>query len=394
MHPVRWLNHEVFVQSNVSGHARFGRVMNLKTVAIVASGLISGGVLATGSYWYASPYLAVNSIREAIQQKDGSRFNQYVDYPQLREDLKAYVVTSLTQAATEESLDDAEEGLAALGTALVIPIANTLIDSYLTSEVVKGLIEASEGDLPRAQKTSANPFSVPDLQAEIAKGKQQFEKQIDQMANVEMAYVGMNQFLVSGRLEPGVKIGFEMARQGLGDWKIAGLILPDYQQLQALALEDESVASDDLAVRPRPEGQDEFEDPSFETPETAEIETAEIETDDIALANAADQREPGPSLGVNAMPPDLSTCWFQMRRSGEEFTGFQCTVVSRVNANGNTVYDVIEPNGVKRAIVLWDDSSAEVFLRGQRYEGFWEVDAERDVRIQLPQGAMAFRRPR
>ena len=94
------------------------------------------------------------------------------------------------------------------------------------------------------------------------------------------------------------------------------------------------------------------------------------------------------------MPPDLSNCWFQMRRSGEEFTGFQCTVVSRVNANGNTVYDVIEPNGVKRAIVLWDDSSAEVFLRGQRYEGFWEVDAERDVRIQLPQGAMAFRRPR
>ena len=381
--------HSFCVQGNVNGHGRFGRKMNLKTVAIVASGLISGGVLATGSYWYASPYLAVNSIREAIQQKDGSRFNQYVDYPQLREDLKAYVVTSLTQAATEVSLDDAEEGLAALGTALVIPIANTLIDSYLTSEVVKGLIESSDGDAPRAQQTSSNPFSVPDIQAEIDKGKQQFEKQIDQMADVEMAYVGMNQFLVSGRLEPGVKIGFEMARQGLGDWKIAGLILPDYQQLQALALEDESVASDDLAVRPRQVGQDELEDPSFET-----SETAEIETDDIALANAADQREPGPSLGVNAMPPDLSTCWFQMRRSGEEFTGFQCTVVSRVNANGNTVYDVIEPNGVKRAIVLWDDSSAEVFLRGQRYEGFWEVDAERDVRIQLPQGAMAFRRPR
>ena len=381
--------HSFCVQGNVNGHGRFGRKMNLKTVAIVASGLISGGVLATGSYWYASPYLAVNSIREAIQQKDGSRFNQYVDYPQLREDLKAYVVTSLTQAATEESLDDAEEGLAALGTALVIPIANTLIDSYLTSEIVKGLIESSDGDAPRAQQTSSNPFSVPDIQAEIDKGKQQFEKQIEQMADVEMAYVGMNQFLVSGRLEPGVKIGFEMARQGLGDWKIAGLILPDYQQLQALALEDESVASDDLAVRPRQGGQDELEDPSFET-----SETAEIETDDIALANAADQREPGPSLGVNAMPPDLSTCWFQMRRSGEEFTGFQCTVVSRVNANGNTVYDVIEPNGVKRAIVLWDDSSAEVFLRGQRYEGFWEVDAERDVRIQLPQGAMAFRRPR
>ena len=82
-----------------------------------------------------------------------------------------------------------------------------------------------------------------------------------------------------------------------------------------------------------------------------------------------------------------------MRRGGEEFTGFQCTVSSRVNANGNLVYDVIEPSGVKRAIVLWDDSSVEVYLRGQRYEGFWEVNAERDVQIQLPQETIAFRRP-
>ena len=103
MHGVPRLNHGLFVRGKVCGPGRFGSEMNLKTVAIVASGLVSGGVLATGAYWYASPYLAVNSIREAIAQKDGSRFNQYVDYPQVREDLKAYVVTSLTQAATEES---------------------------------------------------------------------------------------------------------------------------------------------------------------------------------------------------------------------------------------------------------------------------------------------------
>ena len=392
MHGVPWLNHGLFVQGMVCGPARFGREMNLKTVAIVASGLVSGGVLATGAYWYASPNLAVNSIREAIAQKDGSRFNQYVDYPQVREDLKAYVVTSLTQAATEESLDDADEGLAALGTALVIPIANTLIDSYLTSEVVKGLIESSSSGAPKPQTTSANPFSVPDIQAEIAKGKEQFERQFEQMSGVEMAYLGMNQFMVSGRLEPGVKLGFEMTRQGLGNWKIAGLILPDVQQLQALALEDDALAEEELAIQPSPESRDgdrdEPQDPPFDT-----SETAEIESDGLALANAADQRRTGQSRGVNATSPDSSTCWFQMRRGGEEFTGFQCTVSSRVNANGNLVYDVIEPSGVKRAIVLWDDSSVEVFLRGQRYEGFWEVNAERDVQIQLPQGAMAFRRP-
>ena len=392
MHGVPWLNHGLFVQGMVCGSGRFGRDMNLKTVAIVASGLVSGGVLATGAYWYASPYLAVNSIREAIAQKDGSRFNQYVDYPQVREDLKAYVVTSLTQAATEESLDDPDGGLAALGTALVIPIANTLIDSYLTPEVVKGLVESSSSGAPKPQNTSANPFSVPDIQAEIAKGKEQFERRIEQMSGVEMAYVGMNQFLVSGRLEPGVKLGFEMTRQGLGNWTIAGLILPDVQQLQALALEDDALPEEELAIQPSPESldgdRDEPQDSPFDTSETAEIESA-----GLALANAADQRRTGQSRGVNAMSPDSSTCWFQMRRGGEEFTGFQCTISSRVNANGNLVYDVIEPSGVKRAIVLWDDSSVEVYLRGQRYEGFWEVNAERDVQIQLPQETIAFRRP-
>lgn len=55
-------------------------------------------------------------------------------------------------------------------------------------------------------------------------------------------------------------------------------------------------------------------------------------------------------------------------------------------------YDVIEPSGLKRAIVFWDDSSAEVFL-GQRYEGVWQIDQERDIEIQLPQGGIAFRLP-
>ena len=368
--------------------------MNLRTAAVVASGLISGGVLAAGAYWYASPYLAVNSIREAIAQKDGERLNQYVDYPQLRDDLKAYVVSSLRQAASDPSSGVGDDGLAALGTALVIPIANTLIDSYLTPEVVEGLIEssaASPAASPTASSsdTSANPFSIPDIQAEIAKGKQQVEKTINQMADVEMRYQGMNQFQVSGRVEPGIKLGFDMVRQGLGDWKIAGLILPNYQQLQALAAEDNAAGLDELAIRP----DQDLEGPTVDALDDQDQVRADAPNPDRSLANAANGPLAGQGRGVNAMAPDRSTCWFQMQRGSGDFTGLQCTVVSRVNANGNTVYDVIDPNGVKRAIVLWDDSSAEVFLRGQRYEGVWAIDPERDVQIQLPQGAMAFRRP-
>ena len=60
------------------------------------------------------------------------------------------------------------------------------------------------------------------------------------VADVKMEQYAMNNFLVCGRFEPGIKLGFEMSRQGIGNWKIAGLILPAYQHLQALAPQTDS----------------------------------------------------------------------------------------------------------------------------------------------------------
>ena len=75
--------------------------------------------------------------------------------------------------------------------------------------------------------------------------------------------------------------------------------------------------------------------------------------------NAA-RREQGRS--INSSPPDRSTCWFQMQRESMAFTGFECGVRSRAMPMVTLFYDVIEPSGLKRAIVFRDDSSAEVFF--------------------------------
>ena len=50
----------------------------------------------------------------------------------------------------------------------------------------------------------------------------------------------MNNSLVSGRFEHGIKFGFEMSRQGIGPWKISGLIFPADQQLQGLVSQNDS----------------------------------------------------------------------------------------------------------------------------------------------------------
>ena len=68
------------------------------------------------------------------------------------------------------------------------------------------------------------------------------------MSGVEMAYVGMNQFLVSGRLEPGVKLGVEMTRQGL----VAGIRFDPAGRSTAAspALEDDALPEEELAIQP------------------------------------------------------------------------------------------------------------------------------------------------
>ena len=99
-----------------------------------------------------------------------------------------------------------------------------------------------------------------------------------------------------------------------------------------------------------------------------------------SIANRADSRGAGGA-----------TCWFQMQQGAERLEGYRCTVNARKNANGHDVFDVIEPGGLARTVVLWNDKSAEVLLKGQRYEGRWSEDNEGDIRVDLEGGTFAFR---
>lgn len=82
-----------------------------------------------------------------------------------------------------------------------------------------------------------------------------------------------------------------------------------------------------------------------------------------------------------------------MQRGGP-LIGDRCSVTLRVNVNGDRVFDVIEPSGLKRSVVLWENDDVEVFLNEQRYTGSWLVDDEGDVRVSLAGGTFAFTPPR
>jgi len=85
-----------------------------------------------------------------------------------------------------------------------------------------------------------------------------------------------------------------------------------------------------------------------------------------------------------------STCWFQMETGGG-LIGNRCSVSQRINVNGDRVFDVVEPSGLTRSVVLWENKEAEVFLQGQRFTGNWSLDDDGDVRVRLPSGTFAFK---
>ncbi|MEB3352742.1 MAG: S1C family serine protease [Cyanobacteriota bacterium] len=100
--------------------------------------------------------------------------------------------------------------------------------------------------------------------------------------------------------------------------------------------------------------------------------------------------QPGPAQPDQANP---STCWFQLSEGASRLEGSRCRVSSRVNSNGHTVFDVVEPNGLTRTVVLWEGSRAEVLVKGQTYEGEWMEDEDGDIRVEVNGGVFAFSPP-
>lgn len=83
-------------------------------------------------------------------------------------------------------------------------------------------------------------------------------------------------------------------------------------------------------------------------------------------------------------------CAFQEVRGGPLVDHRGCKVNSRINANGHTVYDVVERDGYKRSVVLWQDSTAEVFASGNRYTGKWTDQGDQFL-VNINGGLFTFR---
>jgi len=171
--------------------------MRKSTLAAVAAVLL---LIVAGAGWYAfSPGWTVRAMVEAARAGDEARFSSYVDYPALRDDMKAELTSRLHEEAAKEGSPQAKAA-AAMGLALMGP----LVDRMVSPEAMNRAFTKIAAEAPAAGRGAKTGKSDEEGQPEIRRQ-------------------GLNRFIVAGKDMPDAGLVFE--RRGLS-WKLAGIDLP------------------------------------------------------------------------------------------------------------------------------------------------------------------------
>ena len=180
--------------------------MTNKSKLLIAILLVA---LAGGIFF--SPHFAVNAMKSAAEARDAAKFSGYVNYPALKESLKASFNAKL---ASEAMKDKGGQPNAALGAALAAAIINPMIDALVTPE---SLAVMMSGDQPQPGKSATAPSPT---RTTVAKD--------DTSERSLMAYERFDRFVVTVKNKGNASetVGFVFNRDGLFSWKLSAIRLP------------------------------------------------------------------------------------------------------------------------------------------------------------------------
>ena len=162
---------------------------------------------ATAAWFYALPYLAAVGMKEAAEKNDATQLAAYVDFPSVKESLKASVNAAM---ASKVASDKDTDPFSTIGAALAAALVNPMIDALVTPENLAMIVR---GDRLQTGKTMA-PLG------QIAEPK--FD------ADFKMRYLRFDQFAIDVRKKDTSQppVVLVLARNGLFIWKLASIHLP------------------------------------------------------------------------------------------------------------------------------------------------------------------------
>jgi hypothetical protein len=188
-------------------------------------------VIAALGFFYASPYMALNTLKRAADARDVQTVNEYVDFPALRESLKQQVTGLLTRR-----LDVQGNGnpFAAIGAMIGVALIGPLVDAYATPDGVAALLNGmpprgNPGERPPVPAGANNPpaATAPAPEpAHPAAGNNGNSATPPQPPQTTAGYHGLNEFVVSYQHGVGdARYSAILRREGLFTWKLAAVNL-------------------------------------------------------------------------------------------------------------------------------------------------------------------------
>lgn len=173
----------------------------MKTIKTLLAAALLLAVLFFG-FLAASPYLAFHRIKQAVDAEDLQTLSTYVDYPALRENLKAQAL-----AAINTKLDAQKDNpLASLGRTFAAGAAEKMIDALITPENI--MLALASGQLLQG-KNPASAYATP-------------QQAKDDVQNYTASWQDWSHMLVHRK---GEHTGYIFRRSApLGwEWKLAGV---------------------------------------------------------------------------------------------------------------------------------------------------------------------------
>ena len=164
--------------------------------------------LIIGIAFYLTPYLAFHNMKKAVENKDADALSDYVDYPSLRESLKANLNAKMIGEVAKNKEANLFGTLGAVFAALLI---NPMVDVLITPESLAVLMKDEKPQLDKSKNALKANSHPKESETEISR-----------------SYKSFNRFVVrikkKGSDEEPVELIFK--RDSLLSWKLYALRIP------------------------------------------------------------------------------------------------------------------------------------------------------------------------
>ena len=192
---------------------------------IIGYSAITASVI-TGCYAFASPWIALRDLTQAFKDQDTRKIEKYVDFPELREDIKITAKAAMMKSAAIEL-----EGnpFAAMGIMMTNVIVDPIIDQVISPAGLQ--LFFFDGEMPKViEEVSKNIDSIAKDLISVGNSND-INRELDAVKSIQVKtnYVGINEFevKVSDADIINESVSFYMQRIGLGGWKVNGIRVPD-----------------------------------------------------------------------------------------------------------------------------------------------------------------------